>query len=238
MSLPLDTQKQKMLSLIFVETELEVIPASILHHPQVKTYAEKRGKPASHLILDATYHHHAMKKLSDWNRRGRPDIIHRCLLLALDSWANHQGLLQIYIHTRNDEIIYVDPLVRLPKHYHRFLGLFEQLFEQKTISSESKTFLSLEKQPLDSFLETLPTPSFLLSEQGKPSRLIDFFHTKIPHHCVIGIGAFPHGEFLKAHRYFDKCLSVGSYPYSALTITAKTLFSFEESYEQKNRKVN
>ncbi len=231
MSFSLNMQKQELLSLIFVETELEVIPASILQHPQVKTYAEKRGKPASHLILDATYHHHAMKKLPDWNRRGRPDIIHRCLLLALDSWANRQGLLQIYIHTRNDEIIYVDPLIRLPKHYHRFLGLFEQLFEQKMISLESKTFLSVEKQSLDSFLKTLPSPSFLLSEQGKPSRLIDLFHTKKPHHHIIGIGAFPHGEFEKAHRYFDECLSVGSYPYSALTITGKTLFSFEESFE-------
>jgi len=233
MSFPNDQKNQKMLTLIFVETELETIPLSIQQHSQVKAYAEKRRRPAAHLILDATYHYHSMRKLPDWKRRGRPDIIHRCLLLALDSWANHQGLLDIYIHTRNDEIIHVDPLVRLPKHYHRFLGLFEQLFEQKTISSESTTFLSIEKQTLDSFVKTFSQPSFLLSEQGKPCRLIDFFHEKIHSHCIIGIGAFPHGDFQKANRYFDECLSVGSISYSASTVTAKALFSFEESFEHK-----
>lgn len=236
MSLSQHIQRQKVLSLIFVETELELIPPSILHHPQVTTYAEKRGKPARQLLLDATYHHNAMKKLSDSKRRGRPDIIHRCLLLALDSWANYQGLLRIYIHTRNDDIISIDPRVRLPKHYHRFLGLLEQLFAQKTISSDTITFLSLKHQPLKSFLNTLSAPTFLLSEQGIPTHLIDFFHASASHHLILGIGTFPHGNFQNAHRYFDECLNIAPLSYSASTITAKTLFSFEEACEHRQQK--
>ena len=231
MSFP--SNSQKMLSLVFVETELERIPPSIQHHPQVKAYAERRGKPATTLLLDATYHHHAMRKLPDWKKRGRPDIIHRCLLFALDSWANQQGLLDIYIHTRNDEIIYVNPVVRLPKHYQRFLGLFEQLFEKGVVSSKSETFLLLKKQSLDSLLQTLAKDSFLLSEQGRSTRLIPFFRNHIPKPLVVGIGAFPHGEFETAHTVFSECLSIDSLSFSASTVTAKTLCSFEEATVQQ-----
>lgn len=234
-SKPVQTS-EKMLTLIFVETELETIPSSIQNHPQVIAYAEKRGKPATKLILDSTYHHNAMRKVPDWKRRGRPDIIHRNLLLALDSWANQQGLLDIYIHTRNDEIITVNPIVRLPKHYQRFLGLFEQLFEKGSISAEDTTLLSVKKQTLEALLRTLPTHSILLSEQGKPTSLIPFFTKNHSAPLVVGIGSFPHDDFTTASALFSEIISVSSIAFTASTITAKVLCSFEEANLQQQSK--
>jgi len=226
-------QSETPLNLIFVETELETIPASIQHHPQVKSYAEKRGRPATKLILDSTYHHHAMRKLQDWKRRGRPDIIHRNLLLALDSWANQQRLLSIYIHTRNDEIITVNPIVRLPKHYQRFLGLFEQLFEKISITTETETLLKIRKQSLKELLTSLPKESYLLSETGRPTSLIPFYKDHISKPIVIGIGAFPHEDFRIAQSLFTEFISVSPFSYTSSTITAKVLCLYEESKNQQ-----
>ncbi|MEM2715900.1 MAG: 16S rRNA methyltransferase, partial [Candidatus Thermoplasmatota archaeon] len=70
-------------------------------------------------ILDSSIHYPYMKKMKDWQRRGRPDIIHMCLLIALESILNKEKMLRIYIHTRNDEIIYINPDTRMVKNYNR-----------------------------------------------------------------------------------------------------------------------
>ena len=227
---PLQTPKK--ISLVFIETELELIPSAISTHPQVIAYANKRGKPAQKLLLDSTYHHNAMRLVPDWKRRGRPDIIHRCLLFALDSYINQSGLLDIYIHTRNDMVISVNPLVRLPKHYQRFLGLIEQLFEKGTISSTSEPLLILQQQTLPQLLETLPKRTFLLSEKGKPTDLSSLFRGFVKEQMVIGIGCFPHGDFSKNHTLFSEQLSIGACSFTASTATAKALFSYEEAMKQ------
>jgi len=230
MTFPIQTPK--MITLVFVETELELIPPSISTHPQVIAYAHKRGKSAQTLLLDSTYHHNAMRLLPDWKRRGRPDIIHRCLLFALDSYINRSGLLDIYIHTRNDLVISVNPLVRLPKHYQRFLGLIEQLFEKGSISSTSEPLLILKQQSLPRLLDTLPKRSFLLSEKGKTTELISLFKGFIKEPMVLGIGGFPHGDFTKNHTLFSEQLSIGACSFTASTTTAKALFSYEEAAKQ------
>ncbi len=58
-------------------------------------------------ILDRSYHHAAMKDIADSEKRGRPDIAHLCLLEALGSPLNKEGLLRTYVHTYNDYVISV-----------------------------------------------------------------------------------------------------------------------------------
>ncbi|MHA1835608.1 MAG: 16S rRNA methyltransferase, partial [Candidatus Odinarchaeia archaeon] len=97
-----------MFYLIYAETALELIPKELVKNPKIKSYAKRRGKPASKIILDASRFHYLMKKLSGFNKRGRPDIIHFSLLYALGSELNKNNQLKIYVHTLNDEVIDVN----------------------------------------------------------------------------------------------------------------------------------
>jgi rRNA small subunit pseudouridine methyltransferase Nep1 len=71
-----------MLTILFVETSLELVPRKIMRHPSVTRNAKREGKKPNEVLLDRSLHHHAMKSLDGAERRGRPDIIHFCLLEA------------------------------------------------------------------------------------------------------------------------------------------------------------
>jgi rRNA small subunit pseudouridine methyltransferase Nep1 len=129
---------------VLAESELELIPDEILSEKAILSSSKSRGKRASSMLLDASYHHSAMKPLEDGERRGRPDITHFFLLLCLDSRLNHAGKLKIIIHTRNDERISVSPDLRLPPSYHRFVGLAESLFQNGAVPSKEEPLMRFE----------------------------------------------------------------------------------------------
>ena len=119
-----------MLHICLVESGLELVPKEISKHPLIRRYAKKRGKKPSKVLLDISFHYHAMKNLKDFNKRGRPDIVHFCLLEALGSPLNKMALLRIYVHTYDGKVVFIDPSTRIPKNYIRFVGLMEQLLDK------------------------------------------------------------------------------------------------------------
>ena len=135
-----------MLNLIIADAELERIPQDIISHPVIVHYAKQKGKPAAKLLLNSSIHHAAMANLAEGRRRGRPDITHLILLLALESILNKKGHLHIWIHTRNDEVITVDPQTRIMRNEERFAGLLEQLFETGSVPVPEKPLLSLKSR--------------------------------------------------------------------------------------------
>jgi rRNA small subunit pseudouridine methyltransferase Nep1 len=128
-----------------------------------------------------------MQSLPDAYRRGRPDIVHLCLLNALESPRNKEGCLRVFVHTRNDEVIRIDPSWRVPKAYHRFVGLMEQLFAERVIRSGGTVLLSLEKKRLADLVreEAGTAPVQVMHAEGAPYR-----HRE---DAVVVIGGFPHG---------------------------------------------
>lgn len=127
-----------MIYLILAEAALELIPKQLLNHPTIQAYSRKVGKSAGKLLLDSCYHHGAMKKIPNWEKRGRPDIVHVSLLTALDSPLNLSGNLRTYLHTINSEIIEINSSTRVPRSYHRFTGVFEQLFLDGKLKTETE----------------------------------------------------------------------------------------------------
>ena len=172
-----------MLTLVIAEAALELVPSSLAGHPVIVKSAKKRGKDPEGILLDSNFHHTAMRNLEDAHRRGRPDIVHFVLLCALESVINKQGELNLYIHTRNDEIIHVDAKTRIPRSYNRFCGLMEQLLEKKVI----KDLFHVERRSLLEFLDTLPGEKVVMDREGAPLAL------KRDITCVVG--GFPHGDF-------------------------------------------
>ena len=189
-----------MLTIVIAEAELETIPRSICSHPVIVSYAKQHNKKPGMILLDSNFHHNAMKKLNDWKRRGRPDIIHIVLLNMLESIANKKNDLKIIIHTRNNEAIYIHPETRLMRNYTRFVGLFEQLFEKKKIQADDKTLLEIKENKYLEKIIAEEKKDFVLvfSKNGKKVKLCDYFNNlkKKGHKDILCVvGGFPHGDF-------------------------------------------
>jgi rRNA small subunit pseudouridine methyltransferase Nep1 len=177
--------------LIIADAEIELIPDELLKFPAVRATARRRGKKPSECLLDSSLHYSALRHLKDGGRRGRADITHFCLLLALDSIANRKGMLHTFVHTRNDLVMEFSPDVRLPKNYNRFAGLMEDVLVNGGVWSEGRQLISLKKESLKSLLERLGGRAYLLEEDGK-----QFSSFASLRDATVIIGGFPHGSFI------------------------------------------
>ncbi len=203
-----------MLKLVFVESSLETVPKEIARHPAILSDARRRKKKPYEIILDDSKHHTAMKDLERREKRGRPDIVHQCLLLALDSPVD----FDLYVHTVNDVILWINRRTRLPRNYNRFVGLMEDLFRKKEIKADGEVLLKITDFKLEDVLEG---EVFVMSEKGirRDVRFKD---------CTVCIGAFPHGDFdervLRIFEGFDaEFISISDRPVTALYTTCWVL---------------
>ena len=183
--------------IILIESALEQISTTSIKKTKKRIH-QKGKKILETPILDVSIHNHLMHDMSDKNKRGRPDIIHTALLLALGSRLNKRGGLRIYVHTRNNEIISFDPKVRIPRNYNRFKGLMNQLFEIKKIPpNSSETLISIKKQTLEDFIHQVnPDLTFLFTEKGVSYTKNDILNLFLEKEKIVFlIGGFPHGDF-------------------------------------------
>jgi rRNA small subunit pseudouridine methyltransferase Nep1 len=219
-----------MLVLIVAESELELVPPPIQDHPSIRRYAQRRNKSPSEILLDSNYHHSAMRLLPEADRRGRPDIVHLTLLLALDTPLNRKKLLKTYIHTRNDEVIHINPTTRLPRNYGRFVGLMEQLFKEGRVPPKGEPLLRLERKTLKELVDELGTWNILLSERGDPEPPLKLMRECLDRRTAIIVGGFPHGDFKQANDdIVDKRISIYPEPLCTWTATARMLFAYEDA---------
>ncbi len=224
--------------LIFLETSLELVPPSISRHPAVVKDARRRKKKPTKMILDDSKHHSAMKDLDNREKRGRPDIIHQCLLSVLDSRAAE--FLDVYIHTLDDVIIWVNNETRLPRNYNRFLGLMEDLFEKREIRAGEKVLLKILDAELEDLLEDAEG-IVVMSERGDrdESYLREFFASV--DRPVVCIGAFPHGDFeeetVEILTEFDaEFVAIDRRPLTSLYITNRVICVYEDERVLSDRK--
>jgi rRNA small subunit pseudouridine methyltransferase Nep1 len=217
--------------LIFLESSLERVPHSIAKHPAVVRDARRRRKKPEKIILDDSKHHAAMGKLERKQKRGRPDILHSCLLSALDSRASND--MEIYVHTINNEIIWISAQTRIPRNYNRFIGLMEDLFEKKVISHADINLLKFLDLSLKELIDSLhPSEIVVMSEDGKimEGYLRDIFKNE---DVVICIGAFPHGSFedetLEIMREHEATfVSLGREKFTSLYVTNRIICIYED----------
>ncbi len=217
-----------MLHIVIADSEIEPVPEKIAGHPVVLGYARRRGKKPTEVLLDGTYHHSALKELEEGERRGRPDIVHFCLINALESILNKEGMLRVYVHTRNDEVIYVKPETRIPRNYNRFVGLMESLFRNKVVPPDL-ALLRLVHKTLDELIaEINPDAVFVMHEEGERHKPGDFGRelTRYTEPLVI-IGGFPHGDFRSKMK--GKRVSLYKEPLMAWTVLNEVIVSYENA---------
>ncbi len=218
-----------MMHLILGDSELELVPREIQGHPAVVTHAKQRKKKPSNLLLDATYHHQAIRSKygKDAERRGRPDIVHFFLMNAQESILNASGKLRVYVHTRNNEVLRIKSETRIPKSYIRFVGLMESLFHNGVVPNSENPLITLEKMSLKELAKNTGAKVIVLSEKGEKVNLKDFF---IPEKVTFVIGGFPHGDFLSNLDFADDVISISDKTLMAWVAAYEVIAEYERRY--------
>lgn len=181
-------------------------------------------------LLNCDKHKGQMKKYKKNVSQCRPDITHQCLLMLMDSPLNRAGLLQVYIHTANNQLIEISPQTRIPRTFERFCGLMVQLLFKLSISASdapNKKLLKLIKNPVTDHLPTgckKLCMTFNADRCVKPSELVPAGDTPI----VIVVGAIATGSI--DPDYTEEHLSISNYPLSAALTCTKLCTAFEEAW--------
>ena len=228
------------LVLIIAEAALETVPKSLWRHPSVQRHSERRGKPPKFLLLDRSYHHTAMRKLKDGEKRGRPDIVHFSLLEALDSPLNREGLLEVYVHTVQDFVIWVNPKVRLPRNYNRFVGLIEQLFQLGRVPPSGPVLLRLERKTLSRLLdEVQPSRVVAFTREGRPETLEEAMaRLSGERRPTVLVGGFPHGSFSEETlKLADRMVCIDPETLDAWTVTSRLVYEYERAISLPTRRL-
>jgi len=235
------------LTLALVESALQLVPPQIQSHPQIKRYADRRKKSPAEVLLDRAFHNTAMPKLAKIGypipveKMGRPDIIHNTLLQVLETPLNWEGQLRVLVHTQEDQIITINPKVRLPKNYVRFVGLIEQLFRQRKVPEKSEPLMNLEKGNIRKLVRIVsPDKVFGFSTLGKPSLLRvasnQISRTKAP---LAFIGAFPRGHFSEETRgAVNELFCVDRESLDAWVVAGRFVYDFEWALGLAKERVN
>ncbi len=217
-----------MLILLLVDCGIELIPNQLMNHPAV--LKNLKTDDFATRLLDNALHHSAMKGLTDFDKRGRPDIVHLSLLNALGSTLNKNGHLKIFMHTIQGDIFKIESDVRLPRNYNRFKGLIAQLVQEHRITFENNELISLVDGGLKSFLQAFQDPHIImLSRQGKIfTDYCDIFPEDRSKNVIAVIGGFQKGTFSsKVQELSNNIVSVSEHPLDAWIVVSKVIEHYE-----------
>ena len=219
-----------MISLILAESALELVPENLQNHNSVISHAQKLKKHPSEILLDNSWHFAAMKGMKNEIKRGRPDLVHFCILEATTIPLYDKNKIKIYIHTIDDKVIYFGENVNVPKSYHRFEGLIEKLFLEKTIESNGNTLLKIKDKSFSELINEI-NPSKLIgfSSQGKKHSFENTV-SEITDNCCLVVGGFQKGHFSeKVQSRIDQLISIDGYSFEAHVVIARMLYEYEKT---------
>jgi rRNA small subunit pseudouridine methyltransferase Nep1 len=220
-----------LLNLVFTETALELVPREILLHPSIKRNAKRRKKPAEETLLDRSLHHYAMDRLPDAEKRGRPDIFHICLLLAMGSPLNRLNKLRVSANTIGGYSITIDPETRPPRDCFRFNSLMEQLLVNGAVPPEGKPLMKLSRAKLGEHLRGIaPSRTIALSSHGERSSFDEVAEMLIKEeNPSVFIGAYPSGAMNPdVLGLANDVYSIYPEMLEAWTVTSRLIYEYEK----------
>jgi len=178
-----------------------------------------------------------MTRIEDGDRRGRPDIAFFCLQSILETPLCKSGLVSIHIHTQQGKVIEVRKDVRLPRNYDRFVGLIEQLLLRGRVPPEGEPLLRILQTDITTLMDKLRGQdglTFLAVEGGEHVSMVGLQQalpeeTETP--VIIGIGAFPHGDFkMISHDQFSKSIELDKEVMMAWHVCSELVWSYTQKH--------
>ena len=219
-----------MIYLVLAESALELVPLELQDHSSVLSHAQKLGKNPSEILLDNSWHFAAMKGINNEIKRGRPDLVHFSILEATTIPLYLQNKIKIYIHTIDDKVIYIGENVHIPKSYHRFEGLIEKLFLEKTIRFDTSILLEIKEKSFSELInEIKPSKIIGFSTKGELSSFEKISSEISDNTCLI-IGGFQKGHFSESTKNkINHLFSVDNLSYEAHVVIARILYEYEKT---------
>ena len=219
-----------MLSIILAESSLELVPIELQNHQSVLSHSQKIEKKPSEILLDNSWHFGAMKNLENEIKRGRPDLVHVCLLSICASPLYLENKISVYVHTINDMVITLRNQVRIPKSYHRFEGLMEQLFVEKEIRSNKDILLESENMDFENLINSIsPSEVIGLSTIGDKNSFGNIAKNLEKDSCIV-IGGFQKGHFSnETKNKLNKIFSINQKSLESHIVISRILYECEKT---------
>ncbi|MFX1465474.1 MAG: 16S rRNA methyltransferase [Promethearchaeota archaeon] len=222
--------KEPILYFILAESALESIPVEFRNLAKFRRYAKKQKKSPETIVFDKSIHSFFIDNPKAYEKRGRPDIVHISLLSILGTPLCKSGYIKIFVHTLNDFCIQVDPNVRLPRNYVRFLGLMSQLFTIEKVPPKGPSLLAIHKMTLKELHDQIkPKHTIIFSKTGKEVELNNLMRKTVEiKPLAVIVGGFPHGQFeKKTLEIADEIVSISRISLDAHVAISRVLYSYE-----------
>ncbi|MHA1291399.1 MAG: hypothetical protein ACTSQJ_01875 [Promethearchaeota archaeon] len=216
------------LILIFAESGIEIIPKKIREHSSVRPHLKSKNYASQ--LLDNALHHSAMQKLKNFEKRGRPDILHICLLNALGSPLNKSGNLRLFIHTCKNRIFEINPKIRITRNFNRFKGLMAKTLIDGGIITPSIKLIAPYKGTLKNLIDSFNNSKIILfSSRGKLiTNYLNLFPKNLLNNFIAIIGCFQKNTYSKYIFDLSKnIISISKYHLDSWVVTNKIITYYE-----------
>lgn len=220
-----------MLTILLVDSELETIPMEMLNDPAVRKLANTKKKKAQMMLLDSNFLHTSIDRYYPGmsTRRGRPDLFHTFLNVVNESILNRMGHLRIFIHTRNNKVITINPETRVPKSYNRFVGLIEDLFLKGEIKAESKSLLKIENLTAQEAISRYSKGRTVVMWPGGDYVSTDSVVSQ-PDTTII-MGGFAEGDYISDLSSVSERYSIFPQELTTWTVASELICSYERVHD-------
>jgi rRNA small subunit pseudouridine methyltransferase Nep1 len=217
------------LSFILAESALELVPKDIQRSPAVLSDSRRRGIDPAHILLDRSFHHSAMARLDDGEKRGRPDLVHAALLSVTGTPLYLDGSVKAYVHTCQNLVLEIEEKTRIPKSYLRFRGLVEKLLLERPQGG----LVKVHPAGMRELVRRIVAPGLVvgLSTQGGQMRLEELARMLVTagKPCLV-VGGFPHGHFSpETLRLIDRLVRIDARPLEAHVVAARAVYEVEKA---------
>jgi rRNA small subunit pseudouridine methyltransferase Nep1 len=217
------------LNFVLAEAALELVPKELWKSQAVVSDARRRGADASRILLDRSFHHSAMSRLRDSEKRGRPDLVHEAVLSVTGTPLFLDGSVSLFVHTNADLVLEVAEKTRIPKSYYRFRGLMEKLLSERSDGELVKIYPGTMRELVRKKIS--PDAIFGLSVQGRQTSLEELVEkvraAKNP--CVL-VGGFPRGHFSpETLSLADELVRIHARPLEAHVVAARVVYEVEKA---------
>jgi len=173
-------------------------------------------------------------------KMGRPDIVHNTLLQVLETPLGWEGQLRMFVHTQDDFVITVNPTVRLPKNYVRFVGLIEQLYADRQVPKKGEALLKLQRMKLHELSRRLSAARVIgFSTLGKPALMRTIAKTAAEsERPMVIVGGFPRGHFAQETvQLLNDIFCVDPESLNAWVVAGRFVYDYESALGLPERRL-
>ena len=135
----------------------------------------------------------------------------------------------VYVHTIDDKVIFVGDNVRLPKSYHRFIGLIEKLYVEKKIEQDGKKLLEIKDMTFGELVDKIGAKKVIGFSIKGQTISYDKIAADVGRDSCIVVGGFSKGHFSdKILKKIDNLVSVDKNPLESHVVISRLLYECEK----------